>query len=509
MSNSNVVGAVGALANLVSRPDLNGKVGSVEDFTDGKFTFRMIDTEMHTTKSIRVGEKNVGFFNIKPRFAGRPHSSLDDLQAGRLSCIWSIIPIAEGTTSVKGSLVIGFPCCIAGVKSAPDANGVYHPQSILKFDSPFAIQQSDDEVVKSRVPPEFAWVEVNDISFVDNPGNAVCCVSGSIIFRRCHFRSTEAAACVLCPNVTFENCVFESLCGSGVLVTDRGASANILHCVVHNCGIGIEVRTRASVSVHASRIGPTKMAGVVGYIKAEKISVKTSLVTNTADSGIMVQDSCKAIIADVSISGCAWAGVVLQKCPGSVSLSHVRVTGCNQGFMAQEGHCPDVTVINCNFSRNRLHGIFICQDCIGKVTLIQNACEENRHSPVLNDSGNRCQVTLDGQHFPNNGILKTLSPAVQQRVFEAGCEGDRRANPLTTQRARAAAGLEVGISACACCQAPEDPDNKFLKCSRCLSVVYCDTDCQLRHWKAGHKTECVARVKYPSATDKTRDVRKI
>ncbi len=33
---------------------------------------------------------------------------------------------------------------------------------------------------------------------------------------------------------------------------------------------------------------------------------------------------------------------------------------------------------------------------------------------------------------------------------------------------------------------------KLSKCSRCNVAKYCGRDCQLAHWKAGHKAECKA-----------------
>jgi hypothetical protein len=38
---------------------------------------------------------------------------------------------------------------------------------------------------------------------------------------------------------------------------------------------------------------------------------------------------------------------------------------------------------------------------------------------------------------------------------------------------------------CEACEAPA-----HLRCSRCKEARYCSAECQRRHWKAGHKTEC-------------------
>lgn len=53
-----------------------------------------------------------------------------------------------------------------------------------------------------------------------------------------------------------------------------------------------------------------------------------------------------------------------------------------------------------------------------------------------------------------------------------------------------AAAAESGWT-CEACGAPA-----HLRCSRCMAVRYCCLDCQRRHWRAGHKSECgTQRVK--------------
>ena len=45
--------------------------------------------------------------------------------------------------------------------------------------------------------------------------------------------------------------------------------------------------------------------------------------------------------------------------------------------------------------------------------------------------------------------------------------------------------------ACDKCGRPESHQNKLQRCSRCQQTWYCNRDCQLNHWKAGHKKICV------------------
>lgn len=41
-----------------------------------------------------------------------------------------------------------------------------------------------------------------------------------------------------------------------------------------------------------------------------------------------------------------------------------------------------------------------------------------------------------------------------------------------------------------CGKTSSNNDAKLLKCTKCKSVAYCGRDCQRKHWKIGHKTDC-------------------
>lgn len=47
-----------------------------------------------------------------------------------------------------------------------------------------------------------------------------------------------------------------------------------------------------------------------------------------------------------------------------------------------------------------------------------------------------------------------------------------------------------GLMACAACQKKND-DNKMKHCTRCKSVVYCNRECQTKHYQAGHRADCL------------------
>ena len=46
------------------------------------------------------------------------------------------------------------------------------------------------------------------------------------------------------------------------------------------------------------------------------------------------------------------------------------------------------------------------------------------------------------------------------------------------------------LSLCAHCAAQPPSGTSLKSCSRCGTVFYCGCDCQLAHWKAGHKKSC-------------------
>eukprot|EP01029_Cantina_marsupialis_P029719 TRINITY_DN782068_c0_g1_i1.p1 TRINITY_DN782068_c0_g1~~TRINITY_DN782068_c0_g1_i1.p1 ORF type:complete len:188 (-),score=68.06 TRINITY_DN782068_c0_g1_i1:224-787(-) len=51
------------------------------------------------------------------------------------------------------------------------------------------------------------------------------------------------------------------------------------------------------------------------------------------------------------------------------------------------------------------------------------------------------------------------------------------------------------------CENVEQKAGQFSKCSACKSVHYCSKECQVTHWKSGHKAECkIAKAKLAKTT---------
>ena len=52
---------------------------------------------------------------------------------------------------------------------------------------------------------------------------------------------------------------------------------------------------------------------------------------------------------------------------------------------------------------------------------------------------------------------------------------------------------ELKKGQCSGCGHARRLQEKFRACSRCNVTRYCSKECQKKHWKEGHKKECVAK----------------
>eukprot|EP00808_Paulinella_micropora_P005246 g4764.t1 len=50
----------------------------------------------------------------------------------------------------------------------------------------------------------------------------------------------------------------------------------------------------------------------------------------------------------------------------------------------------------------------------------------------------------------------------------------------------------LNVLACATCQRPDSAAQPLKACRRCRLHLYCDRNCQVKHWRAEHKTRCYA-----------------
>jgi hypothetical protein len=50
--------------------------------------------------------------------------------------------------------------------------------------------------------------------------------------------------------------------------------------------------------------------------------------------------------------------------------------------------------------------------------------------------------------------------------------------------------LEILVHHCLVCEKEGDETTILRRCSKCKLPKYCSTECQVHHWKTGHKAEC-------------------
>ena len=217
-----MLGVVVRISGLVSMPELNGTLGTVVAFVEssGRYNVRLLNARTATMPSLKPDNIEA----VNPHYTGH---------------------VENIEISVEGRelLHICRPSRVQGVQSGSpqiDNDGLHHPQRRVGH---LIIMQDLDTGV----------VEINDLAL-----QKVTCARGKILFRRCHFSGVFDAG-VGCGgfnyecNVTFENCVFESSRGSGVIVDNsigvEGASTpttstcTMLNCVLrNNAAFGAEVR---------------------------------------------------------------------------------------------------------------------------------------------------------------------------------------------------------------------------------------------------------------------------
>jgi hypothetical protein len=76
----------------------------------------------------------------------------------------------------------------------------------------------------------------------------------------------------------------------------------------------------------------------------------------------------------------------------------------------------------------------------------------------------------------------------------AAGSGEKLGGPEVSERPREPGAGAVGgrggkLKRCFWCR---QRFSSLLRCAGCKSVAYCSKDCQVGHWKAGHKQECAA-----------------
>ncbi|KAL4439771.1 hypothetical protein ABPG75_002772 [Micractinium tetrahymenae] len=88
-------------------------------------------------------------------------------------------------------------------------------------------------------------------------------------------------------------------------------------------------------------------------------------------------------------------------------------------------------------------------------------------------------------------LLRQSLEGMQRRVEEqlqAAASG--RYTQVVSQQAREAPTFWQAHKAAPRCSFCGDVPPHARRCGRCRVAVYCSKDCQLKHWRAGHRSEC-------------------
>lgn len=412
----------------------------------------------------------------------------------------SNITVSEGNYDIKRAIHVTYPISMRGSIKSVLNNSTYQPSCKLVIRNAFIFQASESHGTS----------EVEDIHFESQTHSGyLCCGDGNVIFRRCRFSSGDVGICCAegIGKIVFENCLFEQCVGSGALL-EAGVRASFYHCTFRNNGKGIEVRQGGITEIYNCYFANNSRQAVVCYCRGESALIDNCLMESSGDSAVLVSEFTHTSIQNSTIHKAKAGGITVQN-KGCVTVQSCAVSECIHGVLFQAGRCKG-TVSDCHISSNTAFGMFIAEDCTGKIELNNNNITQNCHGEINNDGGNLCTVYLNDIVYPNNGIVSKLNKATKQQIQAKSNEALKQNNPnynyLPEQRYRKKAGLDIDTVHCHNCDLEEPKDIKFQICSKCLSVVYCCRDCQVADWKK-HKPECISRAKYPTQADEEVDVR--
>jgi hypothetical protein len=487
---SQFIGRVVRLFGLVSKPDLNDTYGNVESYVQSTNRYSVKLLNDRTNCSL----KSDNFKVIKPGFnyarsKGRSLILVRTLKG-------NVFDVPHGDFSdPNGQIVFDYPCIVRGVRSSPGSEGNYQPKSCIT--SPIFIDMQN----------AIEFEDLNIVDIVENQTN-VELLSGRAIFRRCRFSGQDSGmfsgGSTAATNCIFENCVFE-LCGGSGCIADSFSSVSFLNCIIrNNKGMGIEIRNGGIATISHCRFENNARPSIAGYRNGKNIDVSDCTIIGGGDSGILMSEGCTSLVRRTKISGCKMAGIATQL-KGSVIIQDCDIQKCLYGLLAQTGKCI-VKVTNSNIVCNQYYGLFVAEDCVGSIALDGNTMKPNGKWSLEQDSGHLCMVTLDGVVQVPNGrkyklnqkypaYVAKLEKDAKEALAQISPEEHHGALKIATERARKKAGLTTGVPKCASCNELEPIDEKFLRCSNCLAVLYCSKGCQKEDWK-NHKKECKKRVKH-------------
>lgn len=479
------VARVARIIGLVSKPELNGKFVTLGRFNEEtqRYSVRTLpdpnnDTGNNSLPPIAV--KKINLELVAPSFGELyPTASVMKGLHPDYALPGTIFDISARHFTTDDPIVFDKACSIRGAHFILSSGG--RPTTRITTPIYFALQNSSDVV------------EFEDINFdIQKEGiHSISCTGGKkITFRRCRFSSLDAGcgATGHGTEVVFENCFFEDLVGSGVIV-ECGAKVTLLNCHICRTSSGIEIRNGGTAHLTHCTIIDTKLPGVAVYANGQSVTMEMCTILRSKDSGVIVTNGGEMFMKDCRIENCGVAGAAIEGPSRSKAhISNSVFTGCQLGVLVQTGK-SDVIIEQSKMFKNLVCGLFVGEDAIGEIVVNECAISENRFRDINNDGGPYSSLLCDGCIVPKDGLMSSLSrsnPAQANKIVRQaqcavdsilggrliGCNG-----ALENARVRKLAG--VGSVYCAACGKEEPPKKKFNKCSKCLDKCYCTKECQV------------------------------
>ena len=501
-THGDLVGRLGQLHNIASRPELNEAYVLIQAYLPEKDRFSVRTLIFpNGNGGVNIAVRLGSIALCTPDHFKDKYPRLHEIQV--YSFENAVREQPDGTTlNLKSiqhsqirplSVVMEKPHCCVGVRTALSPSGVPNPVTKY-FGNVHIAPHSEDDVF-----------EFEDIHFIGSERctyDVLTCTKGrSITFRRCAFYNVMVMVAGKDPltahglspayvahrvserqgkpNVVFENCVIDA----GVLVkestgisTGNDGTVTLLNCVIRNCGVGVLNIAGATIILRHCLI-ENCMNGVGVGEKTRSIDMQHCYVSkNLAPSwfggyGILLDVSGPALIRDCRVESGQDVGIYLRgkrKHVSRAAISDCYMSGCNYGVAVELGEFA-VTIASTVLCNNVRYGLIIYPTALGTVAMNQCSIVENQLENIVNGSPDENMLTIDG---------------VVQDVVQAEFQ-----QPV--QLAARRCGQRAGICDINClnCGRKEESGEKFKKCGKCEDVCYCSRECQKARWKE-HKKTC-------------------
>lgn len=472
MNPSSALGRVVILKNIGSKPELNSRYANVEEYNSerNRYLVHIIDhSTSASSMSAWVTEDKFDFvhprvytyltdlrelaIDDKHKLLAKYHKDEDSLDHSDL------IPEYHGRTSEIWKKGVIFGAVGGGV----DENGLYLPTARICHSIDVKLNNSTDTL------------EIEDVYFniTQDPGGKYVCVDiecGTVIFRRCRFDGVAFELWVegttgSLPHAILENCVFKTGC------ICQGGSASFLNCFFRNSPkTSTSIQNESYVNVEHCDIRGA-ITGVMSnhmHPNAKQSKVSHCIIRDVEDGIFLFEGSF--IVHDCRIINASLSGASITN--STCDINRCEFRQCDVGvYVGAIGSTliADSAVLDCH------QGIQVAFDFDG--IMLSNRCffSGNRLGDIMHYGlSSKSVVLVDGSVFKRNASLP--ASAELSRYVALNPEND-----YSIRRSLKTAGLSVYSPLCGHCgaQESEDRNQKFRRCARCTTVVYCSRECQV------------------------------